>query len=276
MNDCAITYTVNSIHDILISNISFHRKIGVKHFFVFMDNNKEEFPEELLDAEDVTCRRNVTPEELSSEKVSSRYLKDYNEQYNSRRMFNVMWASYKSREDGIGWIASIDPDELIICDTKDVHKNKIDEFLTNKSKYASIRMWTYEAHPYKGKVNKSFESMDKFVTFSHRSIMGLPFPFFMIRMVPHILIRRLGIFNGHWFGKAIFNIKYLDEYYPSVHSWHRIDSKTVKESLEFTISGNIFHYFHYDFDTYKDKVNYRNNRRLPISLSKRVSKKTLT
>lgn len=254
-NDCAITYTVYDIQDFLIYNIDFHRKIGVKHFFVFLDNDNDKFPKELLSAKDVTCKKNINPKKISNKNLDDHYLDFYDKDYNSRRMYNIFWSLMECKKKGIGWISSIDPDELIVCDIKNTSKKNISDFLLTKENKSQIILKTYESLPCNKIKNNSFDSVKEFVPISR-------IPIFLGEKIRKIS----NLYEGHSFGKSIFNVKFSNDYFPDVHSWKRIDGNLIKHYLQKEICGNILHYFHYDFETYLNKVKYRSNRSKEVTI----------
>ncbi len=253
----AMAYTVRNERRLLFQNMACHRRLGVKHFFVFWDKTEDDAPLLAKRFSDVTGRETVCPEELDDP-----FLKENFTQLSHvdiRKVFNSTWAARKAREMGFDWLICLDPDEIIVCDFKSPKKAQIDLFLENYSKhFVQVIFNTFENLPMRVFRNEKFSDCSFFLkndTFFLRCLR-------VFWDISHLESRQLfhpeknsklssgRFFLGHNSGKSAFCLKYLDYYWPFPHAWKH---RKWKNKGDVFYANALLHYYTFDCSFLRNK-----------------------
>jgi hypothetical protein len=128
--------TVRNEHDLLRNNILFHRFIGIDRFYIYLDAPSDTSAETISDLDYVVINHSrlpawLTPEEIpDARRLSGRFLTHHT----ARQLINCHDAIRRAREDGLAWLISIDPDELILLDDQSVRRRSLADYLSQLSR----------------------------------------------------------------------------------------------------------------------------------------------
>lgn len=258
MNKVAITYTIKNEADLILQNINFHKKLGVEHFWVFLDNSSDNSLELLKKQDNVSTRESVRPEELADSLIDDKFLAK-RDNHDARRVYNSSWAAREAKARGFDWLICIDADELILCDFDNFEKAQINLKLAEIDKDISqVVFKTYEQVPSFKQAGEAFNKEDSFLDsdkLKQERTLYDPFEKTNIRIERKFL--------GHDAGKVAFRLSELDSYYPLTHRWlNREDNKPG----DLIIIDSLLHYYFYSIKNFQQRfINYQNRSKLSIA-----------
>jgi hypothetical protein len=111
----AIAYTIRNEEDTIQDAIEAHLRLGVERIYVFFDGTTDGSRERVSGMDRVECHETLHPDALKDLQIPEWILgrKDHFEgNMDVRKQVNTWRATLMSRERGIGWLLSIDPDEI--------------------------------------------------------------------------------------------------------------------------------------------------------------------
>jgi hypothetical protein len=113
----AITYTVKNEATLLPDAIAYHRELGCSRIYVFFDGTTDNSRELVNDFEWVRCADSIEPQSLNDPPAWIRQiLPRWKESMDVRKRINTYMAAQSASDEGIEWLISIDPDELLLLD----------------------------------------------------------------------------------------------------------------------------------------------------------------
>ena len=111
----AIAYTVKNEANMLPDAIAYHRQLGCCRIFVFFDRTADNSRELVQEVSGVVCADSVDPKLLVNPPAWIKFLLPrWEESMDVRKRINTFVAAEQARREGIEWLISIDPDELLI------------------------------------------------------------------------------------------------------------------------------------------------------------------
>lgn len=124
--------TVRNEHDLLRNNILFHRFIGIDRFYIYLDTPSDTSAETISDLDYVVIDYSRLPEWLTPEEISDarRLSGRFHTHHTARQLINCHDAIRRARNDGLEWLVSIDPDELILLDDQSVRHRSLADYLS--------------------------------------------------------------------------------------------------------------------------------------------------
>ncbi|WP_284124577.1 glycosyltransferase family 2 protein [Parerythrobacter aestuarii] len=115
----AVTYTVKDEARLLPDAIKWHRALGCKRFYIFLDGTSDAMRDWLPRQPDVMVRESVPPAEVRDAPGFMKVMgKGWDGYIDARKNLNSWVAARLALLDGIDWLAMIDPDELLLPDPK--------------------------------------------------------------------------------------------------------------------------------------------------------------
>jgi len=113
----AISYTVKNESRLLPSAIDYHIAAGCSRIYIYWDGGSDH-PDSLLSAyPSVVARNSITPDELEDPpQWITEILHAWETDMDIRKHINTYYAAKNAALEGIDWLISLDPDELILMD----------------------------------------------------------------------------------------------------------------------------------------------------------------
>lgn len=269
MTRAAIVMTVRNEQDLLRSNVLYHGHLGIERFYVFLDGTTDRTPDTVSDLDAVTILPSCSGETfLESEANRSQHARSPQLQevviksashHEARQMLNTIVALERARDEGIEWLVSLDPDELLSLDPDTTEEGALVDFLasqpprveavsfptsevvqrrtTYENVLAEATLFKHESSwiprplydPYRKQVRRHF--------YEPRKVLGLPIP----------KRKTLSWWYGHRLGKCAARAS-LD-LLPRVHTFRRFDGSR----LETRSAGRLLHYLLYSADDFVKK-----------------------
>lgn len=257
MNKVAISYTIKNEADLIVQNINFHKKLGIEHFFVFLDDNTDNSLELVQDLEGISIRESISPDEFNDSYINTKFL-GLRDNHDARRVYNSSLAAKEAVALGFDWLICIDADELILCDFNSLEEAQINSKLTQVNNAINqVVFKTYEQLPVFKKSCDSFKTQDCFLDKDKSNIKRELYDPFTKTNIP---IGRK--FFGHDSGKTAFRLSELNDYYPMTHRWL---SRADNSPGNFIEIDSLLHYYFYSFKKFKQRfINYQNRSELSI------------
>ena len=128
----AIVYTVRNEAALLPASIAYHAAAGCARFYVFWDGTTDDAPMLLRGRDDVVAQDSVTPDRLTGAGALRIDPARWAEDSRVRQRVNAAHAAMLAAADGIEWLLSIDPDELVVANVgapADGNVSRIDTML---------------------------------------------------------------------------------------------------------------------------------------------------
>lgn len=111
----AIAYTVKNEANMLPDAIAYHLRLGCSRIFIFFDGTTDASRELVQDMPGVICADSIEPKALVNVPEWIRLLLPrWEESMDVRKRINTFAAAAQASNDGIEWLISIDPDEMLI------------------------------------------------------------------------------------------------------------------------------------------------------------------
>jgi hypothetical protein len=269
MSRAAIVMTVRNEQDLLRSNVLYHRHLGIERFYVFLDGTTDRTPDTVADLDAVMILPSSSAEsflEVGTRRDRHDHSPGLREvvlksasHHEARQMLNTIVALERARDEGIEWLISLDPDELICLDPQVTMEGQLVDFLTSlpssveavsfptseivqrRATYENVlaeatlfkheRSWVPRPlyDPYRKQVRRHF--------YQPRKVLGLAVP----------KRKTLSWWYGHRLGKSAARTS-LD-LLPRVHTFGRFDGGR----LETRSAGRLLHYLLYSADDFVKK-----------------------
>lgn len=278
MTSAAIVMTVRNEQDLLRANVLYHRYLGVRRFYVFLDGTTDRTPETVIDLDYVTLLPSSSRESFlespahrtmhaSSERLKH-VVRTSATHSAARQMLNTIIACERARDEGIDWILSLDPDELICFDPHETQAGELTSFLQTQP--VDIEQITFpsaeivqQSHSYENVFAEAtlFKHPDSSVRRSlydpfKKAVRGHFFYPRKLRRIPLPKYKKLTWWYGHRFGKSAARTSI--DLLPRVHTFDRFDGS---RELQTRGAGLALHYLLYSADDFMKK--YRNFRGRP-------------
>jgi len=125
----AVVMTVKDEDDVIFSNILYHKHIGVTDFYIYLDGSTDNTLNIVRELSNVNIKYSSLPKWMLYEYSFDRYTSRYQTHHTARQIINCFDAVELARKNGIKWVISIDPDELICLDKERVIRDSLKEFL---------------------------------------------------------------------------------------------------------------------------------------------------
>lgn len=250
MTKVAISYMIKNEADLIKQNIEFHKRLGVEHFFVFLDENTDNTEETLKDLANITVKKSLEPDELNDSFIDNKFL-PLRDSHNARRVYNSLYAARQAKEMGFDWLICIDADELILCDFNDINKAQINSTLEKiDPSINQVIFNTYEQVPKFKETCSSFFGANEFIKASSKPLARKLYDPLSKTYIP---FNRN--FMGHDSGKTAFRLSALEDYYPLTHRWLR---RSDDQPGETTSIDSLVHYYFYSFKHFRQRfINYK-------------------
>lgn len=118
----AAVMTVRNERDLLSANIAFHRFSGIDLFYIYLDDRQDNSASDIRHIHNIKVLNSTLPQWLTQNEVedANRLIGRYRTHHTARQIINCHDAIKRARADGASWLVSIDPDELILVDDKDI------------------------------------------------------------------------------------------------------------------------------------------------------------
>lgn len=124
--------TVRNEHDLLRNNILFHRLVGIDRFYIYLDHPTDSSARTVGDLDCVSINHSRLPNWLTQQEVSNadHLSRRFHTHHTARQLINCHDAVRRAREEGVQWLVSIDPDELISLDDQFVRARCLADYLS--------------------------------------------------------------------------------------------------------------------------------------------------
>lgn len=124
--------TVRNEHDLLRNSILFHQFIGIDRFYIYLDAPSDTTAETINDFDFVRIDHSRLPRWLVPEEIADarRLSGRFRTHHTARQLINCHDAIRRARDDGLEWLVSIDPDELILLDDQSVRRMCLADYLS--------------------------------------------------------------------------------------------------------------------------------------------------
>lgn len=127
----ALVTTVKNERDLLRSNIEYHCRLGIDHFFVFLDGTEDNTQETINDLPFVVIQNSVDPAQYALVPELKDLIENYQEHHTARQCLNAYHALQVARNEGFDWLVSLDPDELICPHLDRLYPGQLKDFFTS-------------------------------------------------------------------------------------------------------------------------------------------------
>jgi hypothetical protein len=136
----ACIYTVKNEEDLIAQNIDYHRFLGATDFFVFLDHSSDRTKEILQVIPNLRIFENLSysdmlPYNLDKPKLDLELIRlRFSEHNGIRQVFHSNMALALCLDEPIDWLISIDPDELICLNYRQVEKDSLADYFLKLDK----------------------------------------------------------------------------------------------------------------------------------------------
>jgi Glycosyl transferase family 2 len=115
MTGFAITYTIKDEARLLPDALAWHRMLGCKRFYIFLDGTSDAMRDFLPTQDDVVLAPSVDPHQLANPPAWITWARaNHHGWMDVRKKLNIWSATRDAHAAGFDWIGVIDPDELIL------------------------------------------------------------------------------------------------------------------------------------------------------------------
>lgn len=130
-NQFAITYTIKNELRLLPAAINYHMAAGCRKIYVFIDGTNDGTDELVKSIDGVEIHKTCPPDDML---LTEKWILDispmWKDNMDVRKRINTFRAAKMANEEGIEWLACIDPDELILPSVNDrIDLRMIPDFL---------------------------------------------------------------------------------------------------------------------------------------------------
>jgi len=286
----SVIFTVKNEEKNLPKAIEYYKALGAKKIFVFWDGTTDNSPEIIKDDIIVLSQNSIHFEEfkelfgINYPKWFDTLIDNWDIKFDFRKRINTMYAAKLTRELGIEWMVSPDPDELIyFFEKEEFGPNQFQKILADTApNIDQILLRNMEAVPTEvGKehpfidikyfvnrfpitefFNRAFKTILRFSKIPAGTIDLLDHYFFRARfqgLYPRPIINPLNgnkihrsLYIGYRGYKPIIRVKDYQCFIFNTHYWQS-NTKKIKS----IIRGNILHYDICDSSEYKNKFKQR-------------------
>lgn len=281
----AVTYTVKNESRLLPLAIKYFLAAGCERIYVYLDNTTDNTKQLVESFEKVVVLETEKPQSADG---LPQWIIDilpwWEGDIDVRKCINTYFAAKDANSRGIDWIASIDPDELIIPDAESiVGTNMIARFLNSvPSKYNHILMRNLELIPSGAESKNPFqdnklfirrfpltEEIVRFLSALIRRLVKKPkieawfvYYFYKCRfanafsrlMIHPVTNEKIpaGYFLGYSSFKSFVRTEKYDVFKFATHKWI-----PYTEKPRTFFAGNVLHYDLFDYKYLADKFNKR-------------------
>lgn len=113
----AITYTVKNESRLLPSAIDYHIAVGCSRIFIYWDGGSDHSDLLISKYPSVVARNSISPGELEdAPEWITKILPAWETDMDVRKRINTYYAAKSAAREGIDWLISLDPDELILME----------------------------------------------------------------------------------------------------------------------------------------------------------------
>jgi Glycosyl transferase family 2 len=267
-NSFAITYTVKNEAAILPDALKWHFECGAAKIFIFWDGTTDHGPELVRGLLNVQAQNSVNPRDVSNLPEWVKIIAPmWEENMDVRKRINTLVAARMAAAENIQWIASIDPDELMIVDTTSAKQDLSGLFANISDKVDQILLRNLEVLPTDPNVENPFadctyflsrhpktEVIRRYCTAAFRKIFSSPkahawfeHKFYRARFIglfpPIVSNPENGekLYRSYYLGysnyKSIMRTSRADDYNFNTHKWQR-----YRKSPASIYKGNVLHY----------------------------------
>ena len=275
MSTFAVTYTVKDEAKLLALAIPYYIQSGCSRIYLYWDGTTDNSKELVKQYGDIiVCRDTVEAHELKEipewvHEISPRW----RESMDVRKRINTLHAARLAFDEGIDWITSVDPDELIIPSKDAIDpKGAISTFLSNVSEHKNLLFLSnLEAVPTSDESNNPFVECNLFLNrfpvteqilrytkagiriFTKNPILHawyeyifykIRFPGAPLRTLRHPETNKViptGVFLGYLGYKSIIRTRTALESLFNIHKWEK-----DKCDLDIAYKGYVLHYDLFD------------------------------
>ncbi|WP_423142055.1 glycosyltransferase family 2 protein [Parablastomonas sp. CN1-191] len=111
----AITYTIKDEAALLPGALAWHRALGCRKFYIFLDGTSDAMRDWLPTQPDVVVRDSIRADDVIDPPAWIDWVRENEREWmDVRKNINSWVAARTAAADGIAWLAAIDPDELIL------------------------------------------------------------------------------------------------------------------------------------------------------------------
>lgn len=288
-NSTAVVYTIKNEARSLPDAIRWHRALGVQRFYVFLDRTTDEMRAWLPTQPDVVVSDSVRPVDVDN---PPRWISDLGPAWqgfiDARKNVNSWIAARAAAEDGITWLAMIDPDELVLPDrsappSPEGFRRLIrsipahtDQLLFRNcdvvpehraSSFFDHRLFV-ERQPMLERLWKPFRKALITLPIPPKTVAGIDHRFWNIALRGNLPWRLIdpetgkpiptGYFLSYASHKSLFRTERHDEYQPVIHHWiHRYGRRRSVVDP----SARVLHFDLPDVDQFIHKFSQRRGQR---------------
>jgi hypothetical protein len=113
----AISYTIKNESRLLPSAIDYHIAVGCSRIYIYWDGGSDHSDLLISTYPSVVARNSITPDELEDPpQWITEILPAWETDMDIRKHINTYYAAKSAAMEGIDWLISLDPDELILMD----------------------------------------------------------------------------------------------------------------------------------------------------------------
>lgn len=289
-NKIAITYTVKNESRLILWAVNYHLSIGFAKIYIFLDNSN--------DNTEIKLKYNDKVEVYESKKPNidhncpgwiAEIIPKWNDNMDVRKRINTYLAAKMACASGIEWIASIDPDEMIVPRYKNSLQNiAIQEFINNIPRNVDqVLLKNIECIPEKNSVYNPFVECTLFInrfviseyllkcskyilrkiTKNPKLISWYEYYYYKIRffnMFSRVMINPIDkekipipFYLGYTNYKSVIRTSKIKNFKFDIHRWVKFNKAPVNIK-----KGNIFHYDLFDCQYMIDKFKKRSSSML--------------
>lgn len=247
--ELAIVITIKNERDLIRNNIFYHHKMGVGHFFVYLDGTEDDSAETIKDLEYVFINETVKPYLFAGQPELELLVKNHSEQVTARQNLNTIHALHEARTMGVDWLIALDADELLCVDLEKGYAGQLISFFDSiPSQTETVRFTTLEV------VSRQINYQNVFLeeTLFKRPGMKINHSIYdPFRKRKHIIQG----FYGHRQGKSAVRTK-IDCIPKTPHKF----TDPLGNPLATEWRGYLLHYYCYDFNDFIKKFKNFQNR----------------
>lgn len=243
----AVVITIKDEERLLRQNILYHLGIGVEKIFVYLDGTTDGGENTIKGIQNVEINNSVSVETYKGVLFLEKFLVNAKDHHTARQCLNTYDAMLKCQQQNIGWLISLDTDELFLSKTdgalslsaffEDANKQGADiinlkpiEVIARKMVYENVMQeetFFKTQKNFKSKFDQIYQKIDNPYTKTTKTV---------------------SYWLGHTMGKAAVRVS--ENIIPkNVHRYKALDGSLLK-SID---AAYVLHYHIYDFEDFIKK-----------------------
>jgi hypothetical protein len=238
----ALVMTVRDEEELLRPNLLYHQYVGVDTAFVYDDGSTDRTAESVRDLSFVEFRPSVSADGFRQRPELDLFVRGVKTHISARQALNAVDAIDRARNAGIGWLISIDADELAVADLERGQRGDLRALLASQpDDVESVRFPPLEI------LQRRFEYEN--VMAEETLFKSSPAAFKRDTFDPFAGVnRRVDGFYGHENGKSALRLA-VEARPRNMHQFVRLDGGKLRTRDV----GHLLHYYCHSFDAFQKK-----------------------